>query len=482
MKNDYDVVIGLEIHIESKTDSKMFCGCKNDPDERRPNINICPVCMGHPGTLPVINKQAIKNIIKLGLALNCKIAKYSKFDRKNYFYPDLPKGYQISQFDLPICSDGSLKINGKKIRVNRIHQEEDAGRLAHSNGDGLVDFNRAGLPLIELVTEPDINSAEEAVAFAKELQLIARYLGVADANMEKGEMRCEVNISLKPKGAKGLGTKVEVKNLNSFKSVEKSIQYEIERQSGILDEGGKIDQETRGWHDSKQVTISQRGKEDSYEYRYFPEPDLPPLEIDQKMLDEAQKEIPELPQNKRERIREEYGIEDSKTTEIFIEDKGLFRYFEEAVSELKKWAGHEKIDNYFDLIKLAINYLTTDLLGMSQGGYLGEKIDPENFAEFIILIYKGDISSKIAKMVLTKMYNTKRDPSNIIEEEGLSQISGDDEIEKIVKEVIGSNRQAVEDYKNGKQNSFQFLIGQIMAKSKGRVNPQKAEELLKKNL
>lgn len=489
--NKYDVVIGLEIHIESKTKSKMFCSCLNDPDEKRPNQNICPSCMGHPGTLPVINEQAIDNIIKLGLALDAKISNYTKFDRKSYFYPDLPKGYQISQLDYPICKDGYLNVKGEKglklIRINRIHQEEDAGRLVHGeDGTSMVDFNRASLPLIELVTEPDFSSALEVVNFAKELQLIARYLNVSNANMEKGEMRIEVNLSLKEKNEKELGVKVEVKNLNSFKSVEKAILFEIERQSKILDCGKKVLQETRGWNDTEQITVSQRSKEESHGYRYFPEPDLPPLEITEERINRLEKEILELPKRKRERFEIEYGIQDSKIIEMFIENRDFANYFEKIATEILDWMKCEGIENnkYFDLIKISINYLTSDLIGLSKGEItdFSKRITPENFAEFTVIIYKGDINSKIAKIVLKEMYDTGGDPSQIIEEKGLKQIDNTEEIDKIVDEVLEKNKEAVEDYKKGKVASFQFLIGQIMAKSRGKINPDKAKEVLSSKL
>lgn len=491
-KNNYDVVIGLEIHFESKTKSKMFCSCLNDSNEEIPNTNICPICTGHPGTLPVINKQAIDNIIKTGLALNCSISELTKFDRKNYFYPDLPKGYQISQFDLPICHNGYLVIKDrggekKEVRINRIHQEEDTGRLSHGeDGLSLIDFNRAGVPLMELVTEPDIFSKEEAVNFAKELQLVLKYLEVSDANMEKGEMRVEVNLSLKKKGEEVLGTKVEIKNLNSFKSVEKAIEYEIERQSEILDDGGSILQETRGWHDQKQVTMSQREKEDSFEYRYFPEPDLPPLEISLEQIEKMRCLIPELPEDKRLRFQEEYAFKEGDLLEIFIENKDFARYFEEVATETGNWMESNNIprENFFELLKLSVNYLTSDLLGMAQGGpqYFGEKITPENFAEFINLIYKGDISSKIAKIVLKEMYEKNKDPSQIIEDEGLKQIDNEGEILNIIDQVIKMHPDPVKDYKKGKDASFQFLIGQAMALSKGKANPQKLKEILQERL
>ena len=487
----YDVVIGLEIHLESKTKSKMFCSCLNDADERRPNINVCPICMGHPGTLPQINEEAIDNIIKLGLALNSKISNYTKFDRKNYFYPDLPKGYQISQFDYPVCREGFLDFKTEKgvklVRINRLHQEEDAGRLVHaSDGTSMVDFNRAGLALIELVTEPDFSSAEEVINFAKELQLIARYLNVSEANMEKGEMRIEVNLSLKEKGKRELGTKVEIKNLNSFKTIEKAIAYEIERQAEILEDGGMIVQETRGFNDAKQITISQRSKEDSHEYRYFPEPDLPPLLISEERIKTLKGRIPELPQGKRLRLEGEYGLKDPKTIEVFVQNKDFAEYFEKVATEVLNWMQHKRIDKekYFDLIKLEANYLTSDLLGLANGEIIdfSEKIIPENFAEFIVLIYSGEINSKIAKVVLKDMYDLKKDPTHIIEDKGLKQLDDEKEIDKIIKSVLESNPSAISDYKNGKLASFQFLIGQIMAKSKGKINPDKAKEVLSRKL
>ena len=490
--NKYDVVIGLEIHLESNTKSKMFCSCLNDPDERRPNQNVCPVCMGHPGTLPVINQKAIDNIIKLGLALDAKISPYTKFDRKNYFYPDLPKGYQISQFDYPVCRDGYLSVRSEKglklMRINRIHQEEDAGRLAHTNDvtSSLVDYNRAGVALIELVTEPDFKSSVEVINFAKDLQLIAKYLGVSNANMEKGEMRIEVNLSLKEKGAEELGTKVEVKNLNSFKAVEKSILFEIERQAKILDKGEKVVQETRGWNESKQETLSQRSKEDSDEYRYFPEPDLPPLEITPERIASLKSEIPELPQNKRARIEAEYGINDLKILEIFIENKDFGKYFEKIATEISNWMIDKGIDESksLELFRLASNYLTSDLIGLSGGKVIdfSKNINPENFAEFIVMIHKGEINSKIAKVVLKDMFELGKDPSHVVQDRGLEQMDDGEEIDKMIEEVIENNKEAVEDYKKGKTASFQFLIGQIMAKSKGKINPDKAREILSQKL
>ncbi len=472
--------IGLEIHIELKTRSKMFCSCKNDPNERHPNINICPVCLGHPGTLPVINQEAIKKTIKTGLALNCEISEYTFFERKNYFYPDLPKGYQISQYSTPLCKSGFLKIEGKKIRIRRIHLEEDTGRLIHGKDHSLVDFNRAGVPLMELVTEPDIESPKEARKFAEELQLILRYLDVSNADMEKGQMRVEANISLSEKG-NTLGTKVEIKNLNSFKAVERALEHEIERQRKILKAGKKVIQETRGWDPVREITFPQREKEEAQDYRYFPEPDLPPLEITQEMIEKIRAEISELPQQRRERLKREYGL-DEKSIEIFVRDKDFGEYFEKVVSELDPNLPKEKL---LRQIKLATNYLTTDLLGLLKGASIkGEDflITPENFAEFIVLIEEGKISSKIAKIVLEEMFKTGADPSHIIEERKLIQITDEEKIKEIVEEVLRENPKAIQDFKKGKENALQFLIGQVIRKSHGRVNPQIARDLIKSAL
>jgi len=488
----YQPVIGLEIHVELKTESKMFCSCKNDPDEKHPNLNICPICMGHPGTLPVINKEAIRKVIKTGLALNCRIPEYSKFDRKNYFYPDLPKGYQISQYDMPLCKDGFLEIEGRRIKIRRVHLEEDTARLSHEKDYSLVDFNRAGIPLMELVTEPELSSAKEARLFAEELRPILRYLQVSEADMEKGQLRVEANISLrlihetntkqntKPHENK-LGTKVEIKNLNSFRAVEKALEYEMERQKKILESGKKIIQETRGWNENKGTTFSQREKEEAHDYRYFPEPDLPPLHFTEKEIQEIKAEIPELPQNKRERFKREYNL-DAKNIEVFIVNKDLGGYFEKVVSEFKPNLPKDKLSN---LIKVAANYLITDLQGLLKGKSVKTNdflITPENFAEFVTLIQDGKISSKIAKIVLAEMFKTGADPSHIVGEKGLVQITDKTEIERIIKEVIKSNLKAVEDWKSGKENALQFLIGKVMAISKGKAGPQIVNELLKDTL
>ncbi len=486
----YKPTIGLEIHAELKTNSKMFCSCKNDPNEKRPNFNICPICTAQPGTLPVANEEAIKKVIKTGLALNCEIAKDSKFDRKNYFYPDLPKGYQISQYDMPFCQKGFLEIEGKKIRITRIHLEEDTGSLMHPDGAeySLVNLNRAGIPLLELVTEPDINSGREARLFAEELQMILRYLGVSSADMEKGQMRVEVNISVS-KGKK-LGTKVEIKNLNSFKVVEKAVDFEIERQTELLKNGEKVVQETRGWHDKKEITFSQREKEEAHDYRYFPEPDLPAMHFDEKFIEEIKGTIPELPEQKRERFKTEYGL-DENSVEIFVVNKDLSEYFEKVVSEFEGWLeselGNEVIPDEKEkkLFKLVANYLISDIKGLLRDKEFSEaefKITPENFAEFVKMIYKGEISSKIAKMVLLDMFNTGADPSQIVDENNLRQMIDDSEIERIIKEVITKNPKAVQDYKAGKQNALQFMAGQVMKETRGTAKPEKVQKILKKLL
>jgi aspartyl-tRNA(Asn)/glutamyl-tRNA(Gln) amidotransferase subunit B len=486
----YQPTIGLEVHVQLKTNTKMFCGCLNEPEEKQPNLNVCPICMGHPGTLPVINKEAIKNVIKTGLTLGCQIAKETWFERKNYFYPDLPKGYQISQNEAPLCKKGKLKINNRDIKINNIHLEEDTGKLIHSekNGASLVDFNRAGIPLMELATEPDIRSAKEARKFCEELRLILRYLGVSDADMEKGELRAEANISLREIESASLGTKVEIKNLNSFKAVERAIDYEIKRQAELLESNEKIIHETRGWNENKQKTFSQRIKEVAEDYRYFPEPDLPPLKISKKEIEKIKAEIPELPDGRRKRFKKEYKISDGDT-EVFTNYKALGDYFEKIISELKNWEKivHKKklpATHLYKLIKLTANYLITELKK-----YLTNledvkkiKITPENFAEFIILVNQDKISSSAAQTVLKEMFEIGIDPSHVIEEKDLTQVSDESKLKKIIEKVIKNNPKPVEDYKKGKKNALQFLLGQVMKLSKGKANPQIVGKILKKKL
>ena len=479
----YKPTIGLEIHTELKTKTKMFCGCLNfsvnlEQIENQPNINICPVCLAHPGTLPAPNKEAIKSVVKLGLALGGKIAKISKFDRKNYFYPDLPKCYQISQYDQPFVLGGMLN----SVKITRVHLEEDTARLIHSE-DGkssLVDFNRAGVPLMELVTEPDIKNGKEAVYFAKELRLIMKYLGISNADMEKGQMRVEANISISKD--KKLGTKVEIKNLNSFRAVEEAIDYEIKRQEDVLEKEEKVVQETRGWDENKKSTFSQRLKEEAHDYRYFSEPDIPSFDFSKSdfiNIEELKSFIPELPVQKRERFIKEYGLKPDQV-EILVEDKLLGNYFEQAISELFLEIGE---DNKEKNINLLFNYLTSDVKG-----YLNElkigieslKITSENFADLIALAIRGEISSRVAKDLIKDMHLTGNDPRRIIQEKGLGQISDEETIGKIIEEVIAENQKAFDEYRQGNENVLQFLVGKTMGKLKGRGNPAKIIEIIKK--
>jgi aspartyl-tRNA(Asn)/glutamyl-tRNA(Gln) amidotransferase subunit B len=469
MANKYEPTIGLEIHVELKTKTKMFCSCLNDPLEKEANKNICPICTAQPGSLPVINEEAVHSVIKAGLALNCKIAEKTWFERKNYFYPDLPKGYQISQYEAPLCFTG--KLDG--IKIHRIHLEEDTGRLMHDKGDhSLVDFNRAGMPLMELVTEPDIHSAEQAKNFAQELQLIFRYLGISDADMEKGQMRVEANISL------NMGTKVEVKNLNSFKNVEKAIEYEIIRQQRVLEEDCKIEHETRGWNDAKQETFSQRIKETSDDYRYFPEPDLPPLDIKAELIKKIAAEVPELPQVRRKRFEKEYKLPAS-SVDILVNFKYLADFFEHTISELNAWLKSGKIKTDIDrLVILSANYIITEFPKFVLAS--GEiKITAENFAELIYLTFIGEISSSGTQEVLKEMFKIGGDPSQIIESKNLKQLSKEEDLNKIAEKIIKNNPQPVEDYKQGKEIALQFLVGQAMRETKGKANPEVIAKILR---
>ena len=467
MPMNYSSTIGLEIHAELKTTTKMFCNSKNDPDETRSNVNTCPVCLGHPGTLPVINKEAFKHVLKVGLALGGKLADFTEFDRKNYFYPDIPKGYQISQYKYPLVSDGEL--NG--VKITRVHLEEDTGTSLHEEGDySLVDFNRAGVPLMELVTEPVIHSAKEAADFARELQLLLRYLEVSDANMEKGEMRVEANISITPNTQhptpNNLGTKVEVKNLNSFKAVEQAIGYEIKRQVGILERGEKVIQETRGWDDDKDETFSQRQKEESHDYRYFPEPDIPKLklsELPEFNVATLKKELPELPWIKRERYLRDFSIK-SNDIEIFVQDRKLAGFFEATANIL----GEKK------LIQLAANYIIND--------GVDEKVPPAAFAELIMMINKGKLSSRGAKDILAVMFQKGGLPAEIARTLGLLQKNDEKTLVKIVQQAIDDNPKVVVEYKSGKTAALEFLVGQGMKMSKGSANPAALRKLFVKQL
>ncbi|MBI4123230.1 MAG: Asp-tRNA(Asn)/Glu-tRNA(Gln) amidotransferase subunit GatB [Parcubacteria group bacterium] len=493
---NYVPAIGLEVHAELNTKSKMFCSSFNDPTEKEPNVNVCPVCLGHPGTLPVPNEEAIRKVLRVGLALNCTIAEYSKFDRKNYFYPDLPKGYQISQYDMPLCKGGFLQIGPRRINITRIHLEEDTAKLMHlfepegsseperpeGAARSLVDFNRAGVPLMELVTEPDITSAKEASAFAHELQILLRYLEVSDADMERGQMRVEANISLRLENSKSeiqnpkLGTKVEVKNLNSFRSVERAIAFEIERQKEILESGKRVAQETRGWDDKKGETYSQREKEEAHDYRYFPEPDIPLLSFSAAEISRLRADIPELPQARRVRLMEEYGLP-LKEASFLVQERELGDYYEKTASEFKELGGTN--------LKLLCNYLVSDLLGQLQEGSVKDKeslVTPENFAELILLLEQQKITSRVAKQVLKMMFETGADPDHIIEESGFTKVWGSEEIARMAQAAVAANPKAVADFKKGKEATLQFLIGNMMVVSKGAIDPGTAEKALRRIL
>ena len=476
MPSSYKATIGLEIHAELKTKSKMFCGCKNDPDEKRPNVNICPVCMAHPGALPVINKEAVKHVIKIGLSLGGDVSSFTEFDRKNYFYPDIPKGYQISQYKYPLVSGGSL--NG--VKITRVHLEEDTARSSHDRGDySLIDFNRAGISLMELVTEPVIASASDAGAFARELQLLLRSLGAGDANMEKGEMRVEANISvLKDTKVRpslynegrtfvggGLGTKVEVKNINSFRAVEKAIGYEVKRQIETLEAGGKVVQETRGWDEDKEETFSQRLKESSHDYRYFPDPDLPKLdigEIPEFSKEALSKELPELPWEKRARY-EKSGIK-KEDADMYVRDAVFGRYIDKVL---------EIFNDDKESIAIASNFVSTDIAGLHKSGIpVVSELTPEGFAEIIRMYINKEISSRGAKDIISIAGKEGGSPKEIADSRGLLQKSDEEWLISIAKKVMENNKNAVSEYRAGKESSLKFLVGQGMKESGGSANPQ----------
>ena len=526
---NYDIIIGLEIHAELKTKSKMFCSCDNDAEGKKPNTAVCPICLGHPGTLPVANKKAIEWTILTGLALNCKVNQLSKFDRKNYFYPDLPKGYQISQYDLPLVYDGYLEIgpapfeqsdnqnnkknnkkllkkcgvDDKKIKITRIHLEEDTGKLTHpiNKKYSLVDFNRAGTPLMELVTEPVIKDAQTAKKFCQTYQQILRYLNISGANMEKGQMRCEANISIQEKGEweyngnceitpkknYKLNPKVEIKNINSFKAVEKAIEYEIKRQEQALKNGEKLIQETRGWNENKNKTISQRVKETSADYRYFPEPDLPPLNIDANWIKKIKSRLVELPPNKKKRFIKQYDLSEYNA-EILISDKDLANYTEQVISELRAWidsTGDDWERQKRKLSKTAANWLISELfkhLKYDKINIKDIKITPENFAELITLVYQEKINSSAGQAILEEMYKNGGDPTQIMANLGLEQIDNKAKLEKIIKNILDKNPDQAQQYKQGKKNVLQYFVGQTMSATKGKANPKIVIQILKKIL
>lgn len=467
----YTPTIGLEVHAELHTLTKLFCNSKNDPNEKTPNVHVCPVCMGHPGTLPVINKRAIEHVINVGLAVGGEIANLTEFDRKNYFYPDIPKGYQISQYKYPIVSGGSLA----GVAITRVHLEEDTARSQHgSRGESLVDFNRAGVPLMELVTEPVVHSAEEASRFARELQLLLRTLGASEAHMEKGQMRVEANISVS--STEGFGTKVEVKNLNSFRSVERAIAYEIERQIALLESGKEVKQETRGWDEVKQETFSQRSKEEAQDYRYFPEPDLPKMTLHEVFdIDAMRAALPELPWVKRDRLKKELGFDD-QVIELFVTDADAAAFFEAAVADVR--ADDRKV-------QLLSNYITSDLAGLLRARsetFADISISPNDMTALVELIAADKISSRGAKDILAVMMEEGGAPAEIAEARGLFQVSDSSQLRTIAEEIITNNPEVVSEYKGGKVSVIQFFVGQGMKATKGAANPQTLKDIFEKLL
>lgn len=483
----YIPVIGLEIHAELKTRTKMFCDCLNVPLETVPNKHVCPVCMAHPGTLPVANKQAIEHMIKIGMAVGGEIPAVSKFDRKNYFYPDIPKGYQISQYDIPFVFGGSLK----GVQLTRIHLEEDTASSLHKKDASgkevsLIDYNRAGVPLMELVTEPCIRDVKQIGDFGRELQLLLRYLGVSDADMEKGQMRVEVNLSLGTivDGELKFGTKVEVKNIASFNMAERAAHYEIERQRAILESGGVVDQETRGWNDPKQMTVSQRKKESSHDYRYFPEPDIPPVDLSKFDFKAIRLSLPELPAPKRVRLAKEYGLTAAQVEELVF-DRPIAEFFENVVSELKEETQEKQLttDEWMRYVALAINYLISDFKGLMTASAINDpaktKVTAENFADLVMLIATDKINSRVAKDVLKVMFEQGSDPRDIIREQGLEQISDEAALIPVCQELISANPGPVADFKAGKEAALQFFVGRAMGKLKGKANPAVLQKVLR---
>ncbi|TVX86729.1 Asp-tRNA(Asn)/Glu-tRNA(Gln) amidotransferase subunit GatB [Paenibacillus agilis] len=468
----FETVIGLEVHVELHTNSKIFCGCSTSFGAP-PNTHTCPICLGHPGVLPVLNKQAVEYAMKAAMALNCEIADISKFDRKNYFYPDSPKAYQISQYDQPIGRNGwiDIEVDGKtkRITIDRLHLEEDAGKLTHMEGGfgSLVDFNRVGTPLVEIVSNPDIRSAQEAEAYMQKLRAIMQYCDVSDVKMEEGSLRCDVNISLRPVGQEEYGTKTELKNMNSFRGVVRGTEYEVERQTDILEDGGTIVQETRRWDESQGRTLSMRSKEEAHDYRYFPDPDLVTLYIDEEWKERVRATIPELPDARKARYASEFGLS-NYDADVLTSSKKLADLLEESL-------------NYTKDAKAVANWIMGDLLG-----YLNQNskeiddvlLNGQNLGEMIGLIEKGTISNKIAKTVFKEMLESGKAPQAIVEEKGLVQISDEGAIRGIVEKIVAANPQSVEDYRAGKERAIGFLVGQVMRETKGKANPTLVNELL----
>ena len=474
----YEAVIGLEVHAQIRTASKMFCACPNCYGSE-PNTNVCPVCMGYPGVLPVPNKEAIRKTVIAGLLTNCTIAKYSKFDRKSYFYPDMPKNYQISQYDLPFCANGYIAIGGtgfsgepmaeKKIGITRIHLEEDVAKLTHFHGASGVDYNRAGVPLMETVSEPDMRSADEAYAYLTSLKEIFVYGGIGDCDQEKGQMRCDVNISLRPEGQKEFGTKVELKNLNSFRAVHRAIDYEIWRQSEVLSSGGTIRQETRGWNDDTGETYLMRTKEQAHDYRYFPDPDLAPVVLSDEFIADLRANLPELPGKMRERFVEQYALT-PYDAEVLTQDKEIASYFETAAK-------------YVKTPKTLANWIISELLReLDSSGLASCKVNAENLGGLIALIESGTINGKIAKEVFAEMLESGESAKAIVDAKGLAQVSDTGAIAKIVADAIAANPKQVQQYLDGNEKVLMYLVGQVMKLSKGKANPQMVLQLLKEQL
>ena len=476
----YEAVIGLEIHSELKTNTKIFCGCATSFGAEH-NTHVCPVCLGLPGVLPVLNKRVLEFAIKAGLALNCKINNFSKFDRKNYYYPDLPKNWQTSQYDLPICEHGYVDIEtskGKKrIRITRIHMEEDAGKLVHSGNTikdsetSNVDYNRTGVPLIEIVSEPDMSTPEEARLYMEKVKSILQYIDVSNCKMEEGNLRADLNVSIRPKGSDVLGTRTEMKNINSFKAVEEALEYEIERQEEVLEDGGHVIQETRTWDPDRGITLSMRSKENAHDYRYMPEPDLVPIITSDEEIEAYRKSLPELPDARQARLESEYGLS-GYDAGIITSSRQMAEYFDDVVA-----AGADA--------KLAANWIMGDLsknLNAEGIGIEASPVDAKRLGEMIGLISKGTISSKIAKKVFEEMWKSPDSPEKIVKDKGLVQITDTKAIEAIVDKVIADNPKAVEEYKGGKKKAIGSLVGQVMKQSKGKANPQMVNELLTQKL